>query len=84
MKPKSKQEVKMEKQPTRGSLTNSLPPIISRDHVEKYLGGVISKRTLANLDSAGKGPKRMRIGRKIAYRTEDLLEWLSLRAKNLA
>jgi predicted DNA-binding transcriptional regulator AlpA len=84
MRPKSKKEVKMEKQPTLENLINSLPPIISRDHVEKYLGGVISKRTLANLDSAGKGPKRMRIGRKIAYRTEDLLEWLSLRAKNLA
>jgi hypothetical protein len=76
MRPKSKQEVKMEKQPTLENLINSLPPIISRDHVEKYLVGVISKRTLANLDSAGKGPKRMRIGRKIAYRTEDLLEWL--------
>jgi predicted DNA-binding transcriptional regulator AlpA len=74
----------MEKKPTLENLGNSLPPIISRDHVEKYLGGVISKKTLANLDSEGRGPKRMRIGRKIAYLTEDLLEWLSLRAKSLA
>ena len=47
------------------SLIKSLPPMISRDHVEKYLGGVISPKTLANLDSEGKGPRRMRIGRKV-------------------
>lgn len=74
----------MEKQPTLENRIDSLPPIISPDHVEKYLGGVIFQRTLANLDSVGKGPKRMQIGRKIAYLNKDLLEWLSLRAKNLA
>ena len=62
-----------------------LPPIISRDHVEELLGGVISAKRLANLDSLGKGPKRrMRVGgRKIAYRTEDLLDWLEARTKIL-
>ena len=73
----------MEKKLNFENLRKSLPPIISRDHVEKYLGGVISSKTLANLDSEGKGPKRMRVGRKIAYFTEDLLEWLSLRTKQL-
>lgn len=61
----------------------SLPPIISRDRVGNYLGGVISSKTLANLDSLGMGPKRIRVGRKIAYLTEDLLEWLSLRSQDL-
>ena len=60
-------------------LTKNLPPMISRDHVEELLGGVISSKTLANLDSLGEGPKRMRVGRKVAYLTEDLLEWLELR-----
>jgi len=60
-------------------LGRNLPPMISRDHVEKLLGGVISSKTLANLDSLGKGPKRMRVGRKVVYLTEDLLEWLTLR-----
>ena len=64
-------------------LAEKLPPIISRDHVEKLLGGAISAERLANLDSEGKGPKRMRIGRKIAYRTEDLLDWLEKRTKIL-
>ena len=64
-------------------LAEKLPPIISRDHVERLLGGVISSKSLANLDSLGKGPTRMRIGRKIAYRTEDLLDWLDARTKIL-
>jgi predicted DNA-binding transcriptional regulator AlpA len=66
-----------------GGLAEKLPPIISRDHVEKLLGGIISAKRLANLDSLGEGPKRMRIGRKIAYRTEDLLDWLEARTKIL-
>jgi hypothetical protein len=68
------------------SLAEKLPPSISRDHVEKLLGGVISAKRMANLDSLGEGPKRLRIGRKVAYRTEaeDLLEWLEGRAMELA
>jgi predicted DNA-binding transcriptional regulator AlpA len=65
------------------NLFSKLPPIISRDHVEKLLGGVVSSKTLANLDSLGEGPKRMRVGRKVAYLTEDLLEWLSSRSVHL-
>jgi hypothetical protein len=40
-------------------LNSKLPPIISRDHVEELLGGIISSKRLANLDSLGEGPKRM-------------------------
>ena len=65
------------------SLIPKLPPLISRDHVEKLLGGVVSSKTLANLDSLGEGPKRMRVGRKVAYLTEDLLGWLALRTTTL-
>ena len=64
-------------------LSGQLPPIISRDQVEKYLGGVISSKRLANLDSLGEGPPRLRIGRKVAYLTEDLLGWLSSRSSVL-
>jgi hypothetical protein len=64
-------------------LARELPPLISRDHVEEILGGVISSKSLANLDSLGEGPKRMRVGRKVVYRTVDFLEWLSSRTINL-
>ena len=65
-------------------LAEKLPPIISRDHLEKLLGGIISAKRMANLDSLGQGPKRLRIGRKVAYRTEDLIAWLEARSCELA
>lgn len=61
-------------------LRKNLPPIISRDHVSEILGGVISAKTLANLDSEGKGPKRIRVGRKVIYLTDDFLKWLENRS----
>jgi hypothetical protein len=64
-------------------LETKLPPVIARDHVEKLLRGIISSKRFANLDSLGEGPKRMRVGRKVAYLTEDLLEWLAQRTKVL-
>lgn len=73
----------MKNQINLSDLVPILPPVIARDHVEKLLGGIISSKSLANLDSLGEGPKRMRVGRKVAYRTDDLLEWLSNRTKNL-
>ena len=69
-----KQEVNL------SDLSSKLPPIIARDHVEALLGGVIGSKRLANLDSLGQGPKRMRVGRKVAYLTEDLLGWLEGRS----
>jgi hypothetical protein len=73
----------MKHQEDLSDLIPKLPPIISRDHVEEILGGVISSKTLANLDSLGEGPKRMRMGRKVVYRTVDLLEWLASRTIHL-
>ena len=61
-------------------LADKLPPIISRSHVEKFLGGVISSKSLANLDSLGEGPPRIKVSGRVAYRTEELLTWLSARS----
>lgn len=61
-------------------LADKLPPIISRSHVEKFLGGVISSKSLANLDSLGEGPPRIKVSGRVAYRTEELLTWLSTRS----
>ncbi len=60
---------------------NDLPPLIARDQVGILLGGVISPKSLANLDSLGEGPTRFRIGRKVVYKTEDLLSWLETRTQ---
>ena len=62
------------------TLAPELPQIMARTEVKNYLGGVISAKTLANLDSLGLGPSgRQNIGSKVFYVTESLLEWLDER-----
>lgn len=74
----------MKEKPSLENLAEKLPSIIARDHVEDFLCGVISSRRLANLDAMGEGPKRVRIGGKIAYRRKDLLEWIESKINLLA
>ncbi|MDA8164762.1 MAG: hypothetical protein M0017_07005 [Desulfobacteraceae bacterium] len=62
-------------------ILQELPPIIARQRIEDHLGGIISARYLANLDCLGKGPQKVRIGRKVAYLREDLISWLERRMK---
>ena len=54
---------------------NKIHPImIARCRVEDYFPG-LSPKTLANLNSKGKGPAGFKCGRKIFYRFEDLVEF---------
>lgn len=57
-------------------LRGVLPPIVPRSDIDLYIPGVYSARTMANLDSRGRGPRRVRIGGKVCYKREDLCEWL--------
>ncbi|WP_457756064.1 hypothetical protein [Thermodesulfatator indicus] len=68
----------------RENLLRELPPLFARKEVEKLLPGVISRRTLENLDSMGRGPKGIGNGKKILYVREEFVAWLInyLREKN--
>lgn len=56
--------------------------MVSRTEIEKFTGGIISEKYIANLDSQGKGPEgRVRCGRKIAYQVSKFIEWLEARSK---
>lgn len=68
----------MEK-PTLADLLDELPPIIGRTEVSRLTGGLIHPRTLANHDSAGTGPRRIKLGRKIGYFRNDFVAWLTSR-----
>ena len=58
--------------------------ICARTEVPSFSGGIVSEKYLANMDSSGKGPKnRFRLGRKIVYHVDDLVEWLESRASEL-
>ena len=64
------------------NLRKVLPPLITRKSVERHLGGLISARTLANLDSTGKGPYgRVRLGRNVGYSKDEFLSWLADRLR---
>lgn len=58
-------------------LERSMPEIFTRETACKLIGGIFSPRTLSNFDAAGNGPRiKLRIGKKVAYKRHDFLEWL--------
>jgi hypothetical protein len=67
---------------TLQSLADKWPSsYVARQEVKQFSGGIISEKYLANLDCQGRGPARIKVGRKIAYRADDLVTWLEARSK---
>lgn len=65
-------------------LIDILPPVISRKHVEKYLGGLVTSKTLANHDAAGMGPRvRIETRHGVMYPTIFLLEWIERKGTHI-
>ena len=54
--------------------------VVARTEVSKFSGGLMSSKYIANLDSQGKGPPRVVVGRKVGYPTRDLVQWLRERS----
>ena len=66
------------------TLQSSLPPVFARKEISRLTGGLISPRHLANLDSAGLGPKgKVRVGRKIGYERDAFVSWMSERMQDV-
>ncbi len=58
------------------------PDIMTREKLIDLMGNVITKKTLANLDSCGKGiGEKLYIGRKRCYRKSDAIDWLKQRIR---
>jgi hypothetical protein len=56
-------------------------PIVARTEIGVFTGGAMKEKYAANLDAAGLGcPGRFRLGRKVVYPTEKLIEWLKARS----
>lgn len=53
-------------------------PIVARDKVPIFSGGLVSGRTVANADARGEGPsERVELGaRKVGYTAKSLVAWL--------
>jgi hypothetical protein len=57
-------------------------PYVARHEVGRFSGGLLNSKYLANLDSLGIGPEgKIKIGRKVAYDTEQLVKWMEERAE---
>jgi hypothetical protein len=62
------------------NLSRKAPEILTRQKIHELTGGLISSKTLANLDSEGDGIQpRLRIGGKVAYPKEAVIEFLKRR-----
>jgi len=56
--------------------------VIARTEVEKFTGGIVSEKYIANLDSEVRGPEgRVRVGRKIVYPVGEFIKWLESRSE---
>ena len=61
-------------------IESQLRPVVSRKELSWALGGLLVPRSIANLDSAGKGPSgKIKIGRTVGYTKKSVMEWLSVR-----
>lgn len=60
-------------------------PYVSRGEIYTFSGGLITPKTIANLDSLGLGPAgRLRIGgRRIGYEVNELVRWLESRSERV-
>lgn len=56
--------------------------LVAREKVGEFSGGIISPKTIANLDALGLGVEgRITVGRKVAYPVDLLIAWLESRAR---
>ena len=53
--------------------------VIARDqhHLDRFSGGLLNARTLANADAKGTGPScKFKMGNKVFYTVSSLIEWM--------
>lgn len=60
------------------NLKKMWPPLIAREKIAEYTGGLYTAGTMATYDAKGVGvPNPVRIdGRKVAYVKEELINWI--------
>ena len=55
--------------------------IVARHEVGRFSGGLLNPQTLANMNSKGEGPPKIKMGsRRVFYSVQDLVAWLRARA----
>ena len=55
--------------------------IVARKEIARFTGGILSARTLANMDSRGDGiPERFLLANQVAYPVLAVIQWLKSRS----
>jgi len=49
-------------------------PVLEKNQAAKFLG--ISVRTLSRMHAEGKGPPRVKYGRRVVYLKDSLMQWV--------
>ena len=58
-------------------LEKEFPPLMTRALGSRATGYAVGERTLANLDSQGKGPgERLKIGSRVCYSRASFIAWI--------
>jgi len=72
----------MDKQVLSEMLKKWESSVVCRGEIRRFSGGMVSPKTLANLDSQGEGPKgAFRYGSKVAYPVSEVVSWLETRSR---
>lgn len=50
--------------------------LVSRKRVDAFTGGLICGKTVANYESKGEGPPKVKIGRMVGYPKDSFVTWL--------
>ena len=82
-----KQEGQLRQKPDLSEMAIRWPApwvVRSQKELDKFSGGILNARTMSNLDSQGRGPKgRIKVGKKVAYKVESLIEWMQDKSEQL-
>jgi len=58
-------------------INHTLSALLSEEEAAPFVG--TEPKTLANWRTMGKGPKFIRVGRKVKYHPDDVAEWVAAR-----
>ena len=58
-------------------------PWVARKEIDRFSGGMLHPRTMANLDALKKGPPRFVVGGSVGYQVADLVEWIAERFRTV-
>jgi hypothetical protein len=58
-------------------------PVVARKAIKEFSGGILSAKTMANMDSLGTGPEgRFLMMNQTCYPVENLVAWLKSKTAN--